>query len=152
MRGMFHGIQYHEKGLHNYFTPWHRMYSGLQGQHNQDSNTSWKKRVGISMMEWLGVIPLNCSNWWEISVKYWRRNYTVTLLHSDWLYLLLHGVKIHTCSLYKMFLVFNSCDCNFTDVTCWLKITIIIITWCGIIWFFSFSTDFEIIQFCRSPL
>ena len=43
---------YHEKGLHNYFIPCHRKYSGQMGR--------------------LGVIQLNCTDRWEGSVEYWR--------------------------------------------------------------------------------
>ena len=43
-------LLYDEKGLHNYFIPCHRKYSGQMGR--------------------LGVIQLNCTDRWEGSVEY----------------------------------------------------------------------------------
>ena len=46
---------YHKKGLHNYsiHVPCHRKCSGQQG-----------------LMGRLGVIPLNCTDLWEVSVEF----------------------------------------------------------------------------------
>ena len=46
-----YSMVYHKKGLHKYFIPCHRKYSGQQGQHNKGSNNTWKKLVRISMYD-----------------------------------------------------------------------------------------------------